>query len=141
MRVGYFISNANKTINCIKQNERFNSIDELYNLLLNNGWSELSVFLPKQWDVNNKCSGQCNATVLIVKEYFGGDIIAYPSPTVDKKGHYFNRINNVDIDLTSEQFDPPLTDYSSKTKIATSFGRYDFECKKAAYIVKKNIGL
>ncbi|MDD7617030.1 MAG: hypothetical protein PUJ97_00155 [bacterium] len=45
----------------------------------------------------------------MVQEYFGGDIIAYPNPLNDKKCHYFNRINGLDIDLTFEQFKLQLT--------------------------------
>ena len=95
----------------------FGSISDLYNLLLKEGWERLTAYDPKLYDENNKCVSQCNVTVLLVKKYFGGDIIKYPNPTPDKKMHYFNRIyvngQNCDIDLTSEQFEISLSDYSS----------------------------
>ena len=81
-------------------------------------------------------------TALLVKEYFGGEIINYPNPNggVTKKGHCFNRINGVDIDLTSEQFVPRLTGYASCQKKA-NFGMNQFSCEKSAYILKLKIGL
>ena len=99
----------------------------------------MTVFYKTQWNPKQKSCGQCNATVLVVQEYFGGDIISYPNPEPGKKGHYFNRINGIDIDLTSDQFETKL-DYSSKSKIG-NFGKNSFNCEKSAYIIKKNLGL
>lgn len=138
-KIGYYISNKSKSIKCIKENSTFSTIEELYKELNDRGWNSMTVFLKKQWNPDNKCSGQCNATVLLVQEYFGGDIISYPNPEPDKKGHYFNRIDGTDIDLTSEQFEVNLN-YLDKTKKG-SFGRHSFSCEKSAYIIKKNLGL
>lgn len=102
---------------------------------------EMTVFMRSQWNPNNKCEGQYNSTSLLVQEYFGGDIISYLNPNggVEKKGHWFNRINGVDIDLTVEQFNPHLTDYAGCKKIA-NFGYNKFSCERVAYILKRNLG-
>lgn len=102
----------------------------------------MTVFMRSQWNPNNKCEGQYNSTSLLVQEYFGGDIISYPNPNggVEKKGHWFNRINGVDIDLTFEQVNPHLTDYAGCKKI-DNFGYNKFSCERAAYILKRNLGM
>ena len=140
--MAYYISNSTATITCIKDNAKFSTINELYNLLNSEGWNEMTVYLKNQWNPALKCSGQCNSTALLVQEYFGGDIINYPNPNGGdiKKGHCFNRINGVDIDLTSEQFTPRLTGYSGLTKKA-NLGRQQFSCERAAYILKLKLGL
>lgn len=140
--MGFYISDINANIKCIKENDVFSTIYELYDLLNDHGWEAMTVYLREQWNPKLKCSGQCNATALLVQEYFGGDIINYPKPNGGevKKGHCFNRINGIDIDLTSEQFNPKLTEYSSLQKKA-NFGKFKFSCEKSAYILKKNLGL
>ena len=89
------------------------------------------------WNPSNKCNGQCNATVLLVQEYFGGDIIEYPNPSDDKFKHFFNRLNGCDIDLNSEQFDSPLNYcvQNMKAKISSIFDN-----QKSAYILKLRLG-
>lgn len=141
--VGYFSSNSKQeqNIQLIKESGgKFNSIRQLYELLNDVGWCEMSVFSKQQWDSNNKCNGQCNATVLIVQEYFGGEIIQYPNPTPNKKNHYFNRINGVDIDLTADQFNPRLNEYH-KCDILYRLGRSSFCYEKSACICKLQMGL
>lgn len=139
--MAYYISNPKSIIQCIKKNNVFSTIDELYNLLNKVGWDEMTVFLKNQWNPKLKCSGQCNSTALLVQEYFGGDIIDYPNPNYPEvKSHCFNRINGVDIDLTSDQFIPALTGYSQFTKKA-NFGKHKFSCERAAYILKLKLGL
>lgn len=137
----YYISNENKTLNVIKENSKFKTIDELYNLLENAGWTEEMVFMENQWNPSNKCSGQCNATSLLIKEYFGGEIIKYPKPSKDKKCHYFNRIDDVDIDLTYRQFSPRLKEYIKMSNVISSFGKYESKCEKAYKILKRNLDL
>lgn|SRR5574344_444953 len=118
----------------------FQNIDELYQLLVKKGWCQESTFSKKQWNPENKCSGQCNATVLLVKEYFGGEIIEYDAPSEDKSMHYFNRIKGCYIDLTSEQFQSTLN-YSNKNKVKKSFGKYQWTHEKSCYILKLRMGL
>lgn len=117
-------------------NGKFETIGELYSLLSSGGWSEESVYDLGQWNPQLKCNGQCNATALIVQEFFGGEIIEYPNPTAEKRAHFFNRIQNVDIDLTSEQFNPRLTDYSDKQIV-----RKCYSYRKLAKKCKVRMGL
>lgn len=142
--MAFYISNTNATIPCIKLNNEFNTIDELYDLLEVHGWEEMTVYSREQWNPTLKCAGQCNATALLVQEYFGGEIINYPNPGSGKSGHCFNRIDVngtfVDIDLTSDQFTPRLTGYATLTKKA-NFGYQKLSCERAAYILKRNLGL
>lgn len=77
----------------------------------------------------------------MVQKYFGGDIYYYDKPDEEKRGHYFNRINGVDIDLTSEQFAHVLK-YSSITKASFKKNlnsRSYFESRKSAIIIEQNI--
>ena len=138
--MAYYSSDKNIEDDLMLQKEApFKSIGELYTLLQEKGWCEYSAFKKSMWNLNNKCEGQCNATVLLVQEYFGGDIIEYPNPSDDKAKHFFNRINGCDIDLTSEQFMPCLTGYSSQNKKAKISS--NFEYQKSAYILKLRLGL
>ena len=83
--MGYYSSDKNIEITLkTKKNPIFNSINELYILLQEKGWCEYSAYAKKMWNPNNKCEGQCNATVLLVQDYFGGDIIEYPNPSAGK---------------------------------------------------------
>lgn len=117
----------------------FSTIQQLYTLLEEKGWCEYTVYYKKMWKANKKCNGQCNATVLLIQEYFGGDIIKYPNPSKDKPMHYFNRINGCDIDLTSEQFDTKL-DYASQKELASNKS-FKWDCQKSKYILKLRLGL
>ena len=137
----FYTSSDIKSLHLFKDNPVFSTIDELYEKLVDIGWDEMSCFSKSQWDPSNKCRGQCNATVLLVQEFFGGDIIEYPNPCDGKSKHFFNRINGVDVDLTSEQFFPRLRDYSSMTKIAHFSGIYGYQYEKSAYIIKLKLGI
>ena len=53
------------------------------------------------WTENNKCFGMCAITSLIINDYFGGNICKI---YVDGIGHYFNKIEDNIVDLTSNQF-------------------------------------
>lgn len=137
--MGYYSSNKQleQAIELKCPNEVFNTIEELYNALETQGWCKYSAYNENMWNPQNKCNGQCNATVLLVQEYFGGDIVKYPNPSCDKNMHYFNRIGECDIDLTSAQFNTTLNyEQQNKTMKASSIG-FDKEC----YILKLRIGL
>ena len=96
--MNYYSSNPNKSDKFVaKKNSVFSTLTELYNVLDEMGWCEYSVFSKGQWNNENKCCGQCNATVLLVQEYFGGEIVQYENPTGKKSMHYFNRIGYVEF--------------------------------------------
>ena len=85
--------------------EEIDSITTLYELLLQKGWTEETCFDAK-WNPYNPCIGQSPATALVVQKIFGGTIVRYPWK---KREHYFNRIDDKDYDLTSqERIEPPF---------------------------------
>lgn len=141
--MSYYCSNRSVNIPLTKSaNGKFTDIDGLYNLLVTIGWEESTCFSKKQWNPTNKACGQCNGTALLVQEYFGGDIIAYPNPNNAKEMHFFNRIGGVDIDLTSDQFSPGLTGYGMQTKKSTlKSGRNAFSYEKSFRILQLKLGL
>lgn len=140
--MNYYSSDPNKSDKFVaKKNSVFSTLTELYNALDETGWCEHSVFSKGQWNNENKCCGQCNATVLLVQEYFGGEIVQYENPTGNKSMHYFNRIDGVDIDLTARQFTPSLSQYNTKQKLYNPTGRNSFIYEKSAYILKLRLGL
>lgn len=118
--MGYYISDENFKYKELSKKDASDffvpTIDALYNALNTKGWCKMSAYSPNMWKDELKCNGQCNGKVLLVQNLFGGDIIAYENPTLEKKMHYFNRICNCDIDLTSEQFGNIKLDYFSKVK-------------------------
>ena len=140
--MGYYSSNiaTSNQFKC-KSNSVFSTLDDLYEKLNTVGWCEMSAFAKKQWDPTNRCCGQCNATVLLVQEFFGGEIIEYDNPTSEKPKHFFNRIQGIDIDLTSEQFNPPLAEYSQKKKRYKTNSKLAYQYEKSAYILKLRLGL
>ena len=60
-------------------------------------------------------------------------------PRQAKTKHFFNRINECDIDLTSEQFEKGLNDYSKQSKKVNVKSNFDYQ--KSAYILKLRLGL
>lgn len=75
--MNYYSSDPNKSDKFVaKKNSVFSTLTELYNALDETGWCEYSVFSKGQWNNDNKCCGQCNATVLLVQEYFGGKLFS-----------------------------------------------------------------
>ena len=76
--------------------------------------SELEKALKASWNADTSrsylperpSSGQCAVTALVIQDYFGGDVVRTHAmlPNGKLESHYFNRINDDDIDLTKEQF-------------------------------------
>ena len=134
----YYISDeSQKSLKC-NINGISLTIDKLYKLLDKKGWCMMSAFNKKAYNEKNKCIGQCNGTVILIQELFGGKIIKYSFSNQDKKTHYFNRINDVNIDLTSDQFNEIL-DYESQQEVYKEDKRYHFIYEKSAYILKLRI--
>ena len=59
--------------------------------------------MEDDWTKDNPSYGQCYSTTLLVNDYFGGKILK--AKFEDGTGHYWNLIDNKEIDLTREQFD------------------------------------
>ncbi len=72
---------------------------------LRKAWTKDTCYPPiaTEWTSERPAFGQCYVTALIVQDYLGGDIIQLSF--FDGKGHFWNRINGKDIDLTASQFD------------------------------------
>lgn len=60
----------------------------------------------KNWSTNNPTVGQCAVTACLVEDYLGGEILHTTATLPDgtKISHYYNNLNNADIDLTKQQF-------------------------------------
>ena len=71
------------------------TLDELY-AVLRKCWSRETSNNPKTFAIWCPAIGQCAVTARIVCDMFGGQIIS-------SGGHYWNRIDGVMVDLTSEQ--------------------------------------
>lgn len=53
-------------------------------------------------------AGQCNVTTVVVHDLFGGDILRTSPPDYDVD-HFYNRIDDVVVDLTEGQFSAPIS--------------------------------
>lgn len=92
---------------------------ETLQLALLNSWNKDTCYPPMEndWNSTNPAYGQCYVTALIVHDYFGGKILK--TKFEDGTGHFWNLINNNEIDLTRSQFDkneiiPKPTTHSRK---------------------------
>ena len=58
-----------------------------------------------EWSPDNPAWGQCAVTALVVQDYLGGKIVwtMLTLPDGRRAAHYFNEINEEEIDLTKEQ--------------------------------------
>jgi len=59
-------------------------------------------FWPDQWTPDKPSFGQCAGTAMIVHQRFGGEMLRTVNEGVI---HYWNRVDDVDVDLTRDQFD------------------------------------
>jgi catalase (peroxidase I) len=68
-------------------------------------WSKDTCYQPmeEKWTPKNPAWGQCYITALIVNDYFGGKILK--TKFEDGTGHFWNLVDNKEIDLTRSQFD------------------------------------
>ena len=72
---------------------------------LKKSWNKDTCYplMEKGWSSKNSAYGQCYVTTLIVNDYFGGEILK--AKFGEGTGHFWNLINNKEIDLTRSQFD------------------------------------
>ncbi|RLJ05068.1 MAG: hypothetical protein DRP08_00015 [Candidatus Aenigmatarchaeota archaeon] len=80
------------------------TIEEL-GKVLEEAWCKETSSDPENWTPENPAYGQCAVTALVVQDYFGGKIV-HADVIVNGKSvsHYFNKINNEEIDFTRKQF-------------------------------------
>jgi hypothetical protein len=65
-------------------------------------WCADTSFWPNGWTTDRPSFGQCAVTAMIVHDRFGGEMLRTVNQGVI---HYWNRVDDVDIDLTRDQFD------------------------------------
>lgn len=84
-------------------NEFIETLSDLYNVL-RECWSKETAYpaCQKYWSRNDPSCGQCAITAMLVNDMFGGSI--HRIELSDGGTHYFNKIQEHYIDLTSEQF-------------------------------------
>lgn len=78
-------------------------------ILISNVWSKETAY-NQCFEENNPALGQCAVTSLLFQDYFGGDIYKVQ---YDDINHYFNVLDNEIYDITSSQFDEPIS-YDNK---------------------------
>ncbi len=66
--------------------------------------------LRGEWSKDNKTLGQCSITAFLVQDIFGGKV--YGIPREGGNYHCYNVIGDITFDLTSEQFQGEVLDYS-----------------------------
>ncbi len=86
-------------------NNKINSIDELFEILLDAWCMETAYPRCQQEYIHDEdpTYGQCAITAMLVYDMFGGTM--HKIRNDDGSTHYFNKINGHYIDLTSDQFD------------------------------------
>ena len=65
-------------------------------------WCAETSFWPDGWTPDRPSFGQCAVTAMIVHDRFGGEMFRTVNEGVI---HYWNRVDDIDIDLTRDQFD------------------------------------
>jgi hypothetical protein len=82
---------------------------------LEKSWSADSSSL---WSRANPALGQCNPTVLVVHERFGGQIL---KTAVGREWHFYNRVGGRVFDFTSKQFATPIRYDDAPATVAEAF--------------------
>jgi hypothetical protein len=111
-------------------------------------WNKNTCYPPmeKEWTEKNPAYGQCYVTALIVNDYFGGKILK--AKFNNGTGHFWNLIEDKEIDLSKSQFDeneviPKPKIYSreeieSKSKYEEYNRRYKILKKRVEQFLKNN---
>lgn len=78
----------------------------LLRLAFGRAWSKETSSDPAGWSPENPSWGQCAVTALCVQDALGGEIVWAEAQLPDGRriSHYFNRIDDEEVDLTREQF-------------------------------------
>ena len=69
-------------------------------------WSRETSSDPEKWNPENPAWGQCAVTALVINDYLGGEMVWAEAKLPDGRGisHYFNLIDEREVDLTRNQF-------------------------------------
>ena len=90
-------------------------------IALGNSWNKDTCYPPmeNEWSSENPAYGQCYCTTLLVNDYFKGKILK--TKFKNETGHFWNLINNKEVDLSRSQFDKdefiPTTTIHSRKEI------------------------
>lgn len=81
-------------------------------------WCQTSIYPGLFFDEEKPERGQCEPTVCIIQDLYGGDIykIQNDDSIYPKKTHYYNFIDNDFFDLTKHQFDK-IVPYNNGIKL------------------------
>ena len=116
--------------------------------VLQKSWSKETSACSAEWDESNPALGQCAITALIVNDYFGCDIIWAEAvlPNGKKSAHFFNYIDNKEVDLTRSQFPQGTVipvgpvGVEKKKDFATRDFLFQYENKNSRYeLLKENV--
>lgn len=69
-------------------------------------WSRDTSAVPEQWSDSNPAKGHCDVSSFVAWEHLGGDLVlgqVHLDGTF-QEFHYWNRVDDVDLDLTRTQF-------------------------------------
>ncbi|MEI6732009.1 MAG: hypothetical protein WCK90_05010 [archaeon] len=81
-------------------------LKRFHHLLKQHCWSK-ETSADALWTPENHSLGQCAVTSVLVQDYFRGEIVwaKVKDPRSDTNvSHYFNVLNDLEVDLTREQF-------------------------------------
>jgi hypothetical protein len=69
-------------------------------------WDSDTSSTPEKWSNDNRALGQCAVTACVVQDYLNGDILNTTAtlPDGSTDSHYYNVINDEEVDLTRSQF-------------------------------------
>lgn len=77
---------------------------------LHNSWTQETSSSPDEWSTNNPARGQCVASVLVMQDYLGGDLLRYE--VTGKSIHEMHYCNLLDdgtvVDTTNLQYKEPV---------------------------------
>ena len=94
-----------------------------------------SIESSTRWEETSPSKGQCSVTALVIHDCFGGTIL---KTRVDGAWHFYNKINDQILDLTSDQFKSAI-DYQD---IESSVDEAFTDCSKEQYeYLKKQFAL
>ncbi len=100
----YGRENTNDIVKICQEFEGINTVDDLFKLLLET-WSVETTYPSCQEEYcyeKDPTLGQCAITAMLVHDIFGGTV--HKIYLEGGGTHYFNKINDKYIDLTSDQF-------------------------------------
>ncbi len=124
----YALKTASSYALGIKKVEKQSNISkEQLAKILEESWDK-QTSASEEWSPANKALGQCAVTACVVQDYLGGNILnttaTLPDGTPDS--HYYNLIDDEEVDLTRSQFPEgtTFTDGAPKTKGYASTREY-----------------